>query len=551
MKTDISRWQVRLTDELIASHTRSGAWQNTTVSDLALELAARAPDRITHVFEGKPYAISSLLADAQSLAASLLMRGLRAGDVVSFQLPSWSESMVIDLAASLLGLVVAPIVPIYRDAEVRFMLADCRAKAIFIPTLYRGFDYLDMMQRLAPHLPSLSLIVSVRGDPGHHEAERFEALVESRLPLPGLPKVDPNAIKLILYTSGTTGHPKGVLHTHNTMSFAVRRAFELWGQGEGDTMLMASPVTHVTGFGSGLELPLLCGVRTVFMERWDAALGVDLIDKEQVTISMGATPFLQELVLEAEKQGRRLPSLRTYACGGAAVPGALIRKAAAILENCSPFRVYGSSEVPLTTIGFFDPGQGELAADTDGHVGFYEVHIVDDAGLGVPPGDEGEILVRGPAMLLGYTDLGQNTDCFDASGYFRSGDLGRLTQEGAIVVTGRKKDLINRGGEKISAKEVEDILHLHPEIEKAAIVSMPHARLGETVCAVVTLKPGCSLTLDQLLSHLAEARIARQKHPECLLILEKLPHTASGKVRKDELRRYVRVRLEQGDLVVG
>jgi acyl-CoA synthetase (AMP-forming)/AMP-acid ligase II len=544
MKTDISGWQVRLNDGLLAQYSRSRAWQNATIAELAMALAAKEPDRITHVFEGKSHTIKSLLTEAQALASSLNKQGLRCGDVISFQLPNWSESMVINLAASLLGLVIAPIVPIYRDTEVRFMLDDCKAKAVFVPAHYRGFNYLEMMQGLAPQLPDLRLIVSVRDVGQHADVLCYEALVSERHTLTSLPKVNPNAVKLILYTSGTTGHPKGVLHSHNSMAYAIRSTFHLWQQGQGDTMLMASPVTHITGFGSGLELPLLCGLRSVFMERWDAALGLRLIDKEQVTISMGATPFLQELLLEAQKQGLRLPSLRTYACGGSAVPGALIQKAATLLENCRAFRVYGSSEVPLTTIGFFGPAQGELAAQTDGQIAFYDVRIVNDLGDSVEDNKEGEILVRGPAMLLGYTDVVQNSDSFDENGYFRTGDLGHLTQEDAIVITGRKKDLINRGGEKISAKEVEDILYLHPAIEEAAIVAMPHKRLGETVCAYVTLKDGQILTLDQLLNHLAEAKVARQKYPEYLVTLQTFPRTASGKVRKDELRRDIQARLK-------
>lgn len=546
MRVDVSGWQVRLDDALIARHTLSGAWQNTTVAELALDLASREPERITHVFEGRPHTITSLLVDAKALASRLQQLGLQAGDVISFQLPNWSESMVINLAASLLGLVIAPIVPIYRDAEVQFMLADCRAKVAFVPTHYRGFNYMDMMRRLEPHLPDLRLIVPVRGESQSQVAQSFESLVGSGNTLEVYPQVDPNSVKLILYTSGTTGYPKGVLHSHNTMACAVRSAFALWGQAEGDTMLMASPVTHVTGFGSGLELPLLCGIRTVFMERWDASLGVALIDKEQVTISMGATPFLQELLLEAQKHNHRLPSLRTYVCGGAAVPAALIHNASQFFENCRAFRVYGSSEVPLTTIGFFGQAQGALAAETDGEVAFYDVRIVDEIGNPSVHDGEGEILVRGPAMLLGYTDEAQNGLSFDADGFFRSGDLGRLTTARAIVITGRKKDLINRGGEKISAREIEDVLYQHPSIEEAAVVAMPHERLGETVCAFVALKEGQSLSLEQLLDHLGGAKMAKQKYPQCLVVLPSLPRTASGKVRKDELRRDIQARLKSG-----
>lgn len=544
LRTDVSGWQVRLDDALIERHTQSGAWHNRTISELAEALAAAEPNRITHVFEGQGYRIATLVADAEALAASLRDRGLRPGDVVAFQLPNWIEALVLDLAASMLGLVVAPIVPIYRDAEAAYMLADCGAKAAFVPTQYRGYDYLAMMQRLAPQLPDLQFISTVRATPQLRDGDSYETLIAARKKLGSRVKVDPNAIKLILYTSGTTGRPKGVLHSHNTMAHSVWRAMQHWGQGADDTMLMASPVTHITGFGSGLELPLLCGTRTVVMERWNAAEGVALIEREQATISMGATPFLHELLAEAELQGRRLPSLRSYACGGAAVPPALVRKAAQALDNCRAFRVFGSSEVPLTTLGFVGAGQTELAAETDGEIVHYEVRVIDDEGRIVAVGEEGEICVRGPAMLLGYADPQQSAEAFDADGYFLSGDLGYLTPENAIVISGRKKDLINRGGEKISAKEVEDILHLHPAIEEAAVIAMPHERLGETVCAYVTLKSGQALNFAQMTGHVAGAGVAKQKYPEYLVVLDAFPRTASGKIRKDQLRIDIRARLQ-------
>ena len=528
----------------VARYRHAGVWLDKTVAEFAAEAAERDPDRITHVFEGKACRIGELLQEAQALAAGLQSRGLVRGDVVAFQLPNWREALVIDLAASMLGLVVAPIVPIYRDAEVAHMLADSGARAAFFPTSYRGFDHAAMMQRLAPDLPALRLCCSVRGPVPDFEG--YEALVGERGTWRGAPRVDPNAVKLLLYTSGTTGRPKAVLHSHNTGPVTLRKAFEHWGQRPGDSVLMASPVTHITGFSYGMELPLVCGTRTVFMERWDAAEAVALIDREQVAASMGATPFLHELLNEAVRQGRRLPSLRLFACGGAEVPPALIRRCADVLENCRAFRVYGSSEAPLVTLGFVREGTLDLAAGTDGEVVHYDVRIVDDEGRAVPVGDEGEICVRGPAMALGYADAAQCAQGFDADGFFATGDLGRLTPEHAIVVTGRKKDLINRGGEKISAKEIEDILHRHPAVYEAAVVAMPHERLGEGVCAYVVTRSGQGLDFAQLQECMARSGVARQKHPERLVLVDSMPRTASGKVQKDRLRQDIRERLRAG-----
>ncbi|MCY1297809.1 Medium-chain fatty-acid--CoA ligase [compost metagenome] len=279
------------------------------------------------------------------------------------------------------------------------------------------------------------------------------------------------------------------------------------------------------------------------MDRWDARAALDIIDDAKVTISLGATPFLQELLAEAEQAGRRLPSLKRFACGGAEVPPALIQRVGEVLENCRAFRVFGSSEAPLVTLGFVGADQLEQAATTDGEIKDYEVRLVDEQGDDVEEGAEGEILVRGPAMFLGYADPAQTAESFDAQGYFATGDLGRRIDGKAIVITGRKKDLINRGGEKISAKEVEDILHQHPAVDEAAVVAMPHPRLGETLCAYLILHPGQALQLDQLLAHVQRAGVARQKYPEHIVVVEEFPRTASGKIRKDRLRADIRERL--------
>jgi non-ribosomal peptide synthetase component E (peptide arylation enzyme) len=528
----------------VERYRRAGVWLDKTVADFAIEAAEQDAGRITHVFDGQPSRIGGLVLEAQALAAALQSRGLARGDVVAFQLPNWREALVIDIAAALLGLVVAPIVPIYRDAEVAHMLADSGARAVFFATTYRGFDHAAMVQRLAATLPDLRLCCSVRDTaPG---ADSYEALVGEQMRWRAVAPVDANAVKLRLYTSGTTGRPKAVLHTHNSLPVTLRKAFAHWGQRPGDSVLMASPVTHITGFSYGMELPLVCGSRTVFMERWDAAQAVSLIEREQISASMGATPFLHELLGEASRQGRRLPSLRLFACGGAEVPQALIRRCADVLQHCRAFRVYGSSEAPLVTLGFVRDGTLELAATTDGEVVHYDVRIVDDAGQVLPVGQEGEICVRGPAMALGYADAAQTAESFDADGFFATGDLGRLTPENAIVITGRKKDLINRGGEKISAKEVEDILHRHPAVDEAAVVAMPHERLGETVCAYVVRRPGQTLDFAQLQQCMLDSGVARQKHPEKLVVVDSLPRTASGKVRKDRLRLDIRERLRGG-----
>ena len=522
----------------------SDAISRKTVAQSASAMAAREPDRITHVFDNQRCRIADLVAEAERLAAALHQRGLRSGDVVAFQLPNWRETLIVDLACARLGLVVMPVIPIYRDAELAFMLADSGAKAIFVPEQYRGCDYFAMVTRLRVSLPRLQLVSTVRSAAAGSDS--YDALIEAALaPAPTI-DVNPDAVKVILYTSGTTGRPKAVLHSHVTLPHTVRMAFKYWGQDRpGDRVLMASPVTHLTGFAAGIELPMVCGVDAAIMERWEAKAGIDMIEREQATIMTGATPFLEELLTAAAAQGKRLPSLRVYICGGAAVPPQLIRKAHEVLANCRACRIFGSSEAPIVTFGFMGADEADLAADTDGKVVDYEVRIKDDEGRELPPGATGEICVRGAGMFLGYADAAQTAECVDADGFFAMGDIGHLTRDNALVISGRKKDLINRGGEKISAKEIEDILHHHAGIVEAAVVSMPHERLGETICAYVIARAGHALTLQDVCAHVAASGVAKQKLPERLVIVDSLPRNPSGKIRKDLLRQDIRERIER------
>lgn len=539
-RKDISGYQLRWDDVQASRWKASGQWEDLTLADRAQALAQQTPQVVTHVCGDVKLTAGDAWTRSGRLAAALAARGLRAGEVLAFQTPNWLEAVLIDLAACRLGLVLCPIVPIYRDREVELILADCRAKAIFVPQRFRGFDYREMMQRMRARLPQLQDVWTVQGEPG--SADDLAALMQEGAPLPSFERVSPDAVKLILYTSGTTGRPKTVLHTHNSLARSARRAAAHWGIRAGDTTLMPSPVTHVTGFTYGLELPFQERVRTVLMDKWDAAQAAAIIERESVCFTLCATPFLQELLDLAEREQRPLPSLRTFPCGGAAVPPELIRRVSRVLGNCKAFRVYGSSEAPVITLGYPGHGHERLAAETDGEVIDYEVKVVDVDGQPVGAGVEGEICARGPGLFLGYADPADTSGAFDSEGYYCTGDVGYRTAEGAIVFTGRIKDLINRGGEKISAKEVEDLLHQHPGVLQAAVVAMPHARLGETVCAYLIVNPGTEVTLEAVSRTLAAAGVARQKCPEKLIVVDEFPKTASGKIKKDLLRQDAKQR---------
>jgi acyl-CoA synthetase (AMP-forming)/AMP-acid ligase II len=534
MHTDVSGWTTRVSEPDIAGYTRSGAWRNVTLADCARGLVQHSPERIAVVEATRTSTFAEVYAQAQRLASAFDALGLKPGEVISLQLPNWSETLALNLAACMSGLVINPIVPIYREAEVGYILKDARARLFLVPHSFRGFDYPGMARRLRKDLPDLREVVVLRG---HAEGcLSYAALSGHALRATAPAGPDPNAVKLVLYTSGTTGAPKGVLHSHNTIMSEIDAAIQFWGIDARDVVLMPSPVTHITGYLYALELAFAAGVKVVLMERWDAGAAVDLIAAHGVSFSVGATPFLKELVAAVEARATALPSLRRFMSGGAPVPPEVVQRAARVLPDCLTFRVYGSTEAPTITLGIRDRSEAQLGAVTDGRIVNHEVRIVDAAGAPVDDSVDGEICTRGPELMLGYTDARHNAEAFDADGYFRTGDLGYRSHGEFLTVSGRKKDLIIRGGENLSPKEIEDALHGHPAIQEVACVAMPHERLGETVCAFVIAKPGCSVDVAALAAHLEQAGLARQKFPERVELVEALPRTASGKVQKNLLR---------------
>ena len=421
------------------------------------------------------------------------------------------------------------------------MLTDSGTRLLFLTESLRNFDYVAMLERIRPNLPKLEHVVYVRGKRGAASYDALVAAGRGRALHTGQANAD--AVKLLLYTSGTTGKPKGVLHSQNTLTRVLDTSTEHWRIAKGDAMLMPSPITHVSGYTFGIEMPFISGTRTVLMENWNAEIAVRLIKLYDIVGTVAATPFLRELTGKACLLGEHLPSLRFFACGGASVPPDVIRDANAAFGRPCAFRVYGCSEAPMITLGFRGTDQVELAATTDGEVIDYQIRVVDVSGNEVPAGVEGEILARGPAMFLGYADDNQTAEALTPDGYYRTGDLGLLTSDHAILITGRVKDLIIRGGENISAREIEDVLHRHPAVAEVAVVAMPHLRLGEGICAYVVLRDGFSANAAALSAYVPEQGLAMQKCPERVEFVATLPKTASGKVRKDRLREEIRRKL--------
>jgi cyclohexanecarboxylate-CoA ligase len=540
MQYDASGLQVRLNDDLVRRRVAAGEWENRTLAELARERCAATPERVMVIEGDARLTVRQILDRSQQLAAALVAAGLEPGDVIGMQMPNWAETTLIYLAATLAGLIINPVLPILRDSEVKFMLADSRCRLMFIPREFRHFDYVEMMKRLAPDLPLLKKVVVLRGEAQPFEAwERFAAFPGVQ---PRLPAVDPNAVKVMMYTSGTTGRPKGVLHTHNTLQAETRSYREHWGLDGRDVIFMASPVSHVTGCVFAFETPWATGASVVLQDKWNAAEAIDLFRAHGVTMTASSTPFLRELFEVAKSRNERLPAFKRFVCGGMPVPPRLVHDAQQWLSGSVIGRCYGSSELPSVTLAIIDRRQNELGAETDGIVDpRVSVKIVDAAsGAPVGVGSEGEILAKGPELFVGYGRAEDNENAFDEEGYFRTGDLGKLTQENCLVITGRKKDLIIRGGENISPTEIESVLQQHPAIAEVAIIAMPHERLGETVGCFVVLAAGAGLDQAEVARFLTEKGLARQKIPERVEAVEAMPRNIQGKLLKNVLRERMR-----------
>ena len=398
-----------------------------------------------------------------------------------------------------------------------------------MPGEFRQHDYASMLKRVTAQMDTPPEVVVVRGDHGDHTA--YASLFEQQSGNYELPSIDPDAVRMILYTSGTTGRPKGVLHSHNSIRALICQIRDHWLIEPGDKFLVPSPIAHIGGSIYAFECPLMLGTTAVLMERWDPDEAVTIMEAENCTHMAGATPFLEGLLAAAERADTRLPGLKVFICGGASVSPSLIRRAAAYFDRAVVTRVYGSTEVPVTTVG--SPTDPERAADTDGRAGITDIRLV--AHDAAPPGS-GEIRARGPQMLVGYRNPEDERDSFDAEGYFRTGDLAQWVDHDYLVVTGRAKDIIIRSGENIAPKEIEDLLAGHPDIAEIAIVGLPDARTGERACAVIVPRDCPAPDVDSLRGFLEDCGVAKFKVPEQVVIWDSLPKNDAGKVVKHQIR---------------
>ena len=517
-----------------------GDWRDRTVVDGLNELLRSRPEDICITDDRNRVSYRQLDFEARRLAAHFEQWGLCKGDVISFQLPNWYEVAVINTAAALVGAVCNPIVPIYRQQEVQYILNDAATRVMFVPETYRKFDYAAMIKSMRSGLPSLERVITVRGGGGDLS---FSELVADGTTYTGKARINPDDPKLLMYTSGTTGRPKGVVHSSNTLDAELGSVVNFWSLSSRDVCLMPSPVTHITGYLYGIEFPFVYGIMAVLMEQRDPVLAVEIIQEQRATFTVGATPFLQELVDVVENHGKALDSFRFFGCGGASVPPELVHRAFRVLPNTVVCRIYGSTEAPTVSLGVASRDAENLAADTDGRIVGHEVRILGDKGESLPDGIEGEIATRGPEVMLGYLNADDTTKAFSGDGFFHTGDIGYRTPDSHIVITGRRKDLIIRGGENLSVREIEDALFEYPGVQEVAVVPMPHERLGETACAYVRVDPGVEIDVALAAAFLCERGLAKQKYPERIEIVDDLPRTASGKIQKYRLRDDIKRRL--------
>jgi cyclohexanecarboxylate-CoA ligase len=509
---------------------------DVTLPKAVLAASSAQPD-LRVVFAGATrrtvLSLGALAERAGRCAAAFRTLGVGPGDAVAVQVPSWVESVVAQAAALLVGAVLVPVVHIYGPRELGFILRESRARLLVTPRCLGRRDYLADLPR-AGACPDLASVVVI-GDSAPHPYIDWTELMQDRQPITAPPKVSPDDVCLLVYTSGTTGEPKGVQHTHNTLLAEMRT--KLTGTDPNSVILAAFPSGHVAGTLGLLRMLTQCKPHIV-MDTWDASSAARLIAEHRVTATGGTHFFLATLLDLAERGEVDLSSLREYGVGGASVPPAVIERAHQ--HGIAAFRAYGSSEHPSISGGSADDAL-DRRTHTDGRLlEGVEVRIVDDTLRDVPAGDEGEILSRGPDLFVGYRDPALDSDAFLPGGWFRTGDVGVLDADGYLTITDRRKDIIIRGGENLSSKQIEDVLAEHEAVAEVAVVAVPDPLYGERACAFVVPRQAGTLSLAAIRTHFAAAGVARHKTPERLEIVDSLPRTATGKVRKAELRQRLR-----------
>jgi cyclohexanecarboxylate-CoA ligase len=533
-------FETTLTAERIDRLSAGGFYADRLLNDFVDEWAEAKPLKTAIVDARSRYSYAELRQWADAAALGFLDCGIRRGDVVTAQLPNWNEFILVALALERIGAVVNPVAPIFRSREMRSILRLARSRAVVIPASFRGFDYPAMYGELCREFPEIGTRIVIGGGGGGELAwSDFLDRGASRRALSqslDLLRPGPNEVTELMFTSGTTGEPKGVMHTPNTISAAVEPVRRALTMSEEDVCHMASTLGHQTGFLYGMQLALRIGGRLILQEVWDAADFVKRVEAERITFTMGATPFLADTLATANLPSHDTTSLRIFMCGGAPIPGPLAERATRHLA-CRLVPVWGMTEIGVVTlVSPADPAAKISTSDGQPYPGA-EVLVRSDDGRPAPCGVEGELYARTPATFAGYSQGRAFTQrFFDADGWFATGDRATMDADGYIRVTGRSKDLIIRGGENVPVKEIEDVLLRHPKVRSVAVVAVTHSRLGEIGCACVIPDGPSAPTINEICAFLQAQQVTRQFWPEQLLVLDEFPMTPSGKIQKFRLR---------------
>ncbi|EID6773056.1 medium-chain fatty-acid--CoA ligase [Escherichia coli] len=529
-----------------AAYRQQGLWGDASLADYWQQTARAMPDKIAVVDNhGASYTYSALNHAASCLANWMLAKGIESGDRIAFQLPGWCEFTVIYLACLKIGAVSVPLLPSWREAELVWVLNKCQAKMFFAPTLFKQTRPVDLILPLQNQLPQLQQIVGVDKLAPATSSLSLSQIIADNTPLTTAITTHGDELAAVLFTSGTEGLPKGVMLTHNNILASERAYCARLNLTWQDVFMMPAPLGHATGFLHGVTAPFLIGARNVLLDIFTPDACLALLEQQRCTCMLGATPFVYDLLNVLEKQPADLSALRFFLCGGTTIPKKVARECQQL--GIKLLSVYGSTESsPHAVVNLDDPLSRFMHTDGYAAAGV-EIKVVDDARKTLPPGCEGEEASRGPNVFMGYFDEPELTArALDEEGWYYSGDLCRMDEAGYIKITGRKKDIIVRGGENISSREVEDILLQHPKIHDACVVAMPDERLGERSCAYVVLKaPHHSLSLEEVVAFFSRKRVAKYKYPEHIVVIEKLPRTASGKIQKFLLRKDIMRRLTQ------
>lgn len=524
----------------------AGYWSEQTLLDVWNERAALHPQRC-YVSDDRGHRLSYGQVDEQAtqLGAWLQQQGVSEGDVVSFQVPVWAEFAVVYVACLKIGAVMHPVSCTFNTRDLVHVLRQVRAAAFICPSSTPRRTYELQALEVVPQVNSLKTVCIMEcGVPAVSNYATFERVLASApFPLEPLRRTTADSVALLLSTSGTTGSPKAVMLTHNNLLFSERAFTKELEVTEDDVMFMPAPLNHATGFNHGLISPMITGGRAVLQQKFSAENAIDIMNEEGVTWSMGATPFIHDILTCIKETGKRPRTLKFYLCGGAPVPGQMVHRARQ--EGIVLCEVYGSTEscphvyVPRPyALGWNGRYSGRPFKGI-------EVRVVDKDGNDVAPGVQGEELSRGPHLFCGYLDNPRATQAaVDADGWFYSGDLCTMDERGRIRINGRKKEIIIRGGENLSAVEMDNNLEGCPGIADHATVGMPDERLGERVCLFAVASGDERPQLKEITSWLRDKGIRKHLWPERVVYIDSIPRTESGKVKRNLLAQQAKEMLE-------